>query len=328
MRFFAWLIAALTFLAYPLVAFWPYEFTEAFVVNHVERGSLGGWSFPERGIVHTDGPPEWVEKAIGTHAIDVDLRVRPSSLEQEGPARIFTVSYDADYRNVSVDQQGDGLIIRLRTEGRDHNGQPAFEVPGVFDSDDWIDIRLWIRNAKLHVDVDDERVLTEWLQLNPLRRWEPSFHLALGNDLSWDRPWLGDIDRATVTVGGRTHDYVTDPTLLTPPWFFRNQRPPGVAPYTYVERDDLLINLFGFIPLGVVFGCWLRRRRWGYPTAVLLTGLTSLAIEIVQAFTPSRFPSLNDLVLNTLGGAIGVTIWYLAAAVRRAIVRRLPDPTD
>lgn len=76
---------------------------------------------------------------------------------------------------------------------------------------------------------------------------------------------------------------------------------------------DMLINILGFIPLGLVFAVFLMRsfsinqqkRVW---LAVAMCLLLSLSIEIVQAWIPNRTSSLPDLMLNTIGGWIGVML--------------------
>ncbi len=76
---------------------------------------------------------------------------------------------------------------------------------------------------------------------------------------------------------------------------------------------DMLINVIGFIPLGLVFRRFLSRTsRMGNSTifwmVVLACLMLSLAIEIVQAWIPGRTSSLTDLVLNTTGGMLGAWV--------------------
>ncbi len=65
--------------------------------------------------------------------------------------------------------------------------------------------------------------------------------------------------------------------------------------------------LFGFVPLGVALMLVLGRRgRLTDGRALLATValcfVFSLAIEVAQAWVPSRSSNLLDLVLNTVGG--------------------------
>ncbi|MDJ0720903.1 MAG: VanZ family protein [Desulfobacterales bacterium] len=76
---------------------------------------------------------------------------------------------------------------------------------------------------------------------------------------------------------------------------------------------DVALNLLGFIPLGFFLSA--LRSDFGGAAArrnlLLCAGLCftlSLGIELAQAFIPSRSSQLLDLLLNTLGGTIGVTL--------------------
>lgn len=72
---------------------------------------------------------------------------------------------------------------------------------------------------------------------------------------------------------------------------------------------DRLVNIVGFVPLGVL-GTLLRIQS-DTPArgrVRLVTGCAfalSLSIETVQFFLPSRFPSTADVALNTLGAWLG-----------------------
>lgn len=62
-------------------------------------------------------------------------------------------------------------------------------------------------------------------------------------------------------------------------------------------------NVAMFVPFGILTWLWLR--RWW---AALLLGIAaSCLIELSQwAFLPTRYPSSQDVAMNSLGTAIGV----------------------
>jgi len=75
---------------------------------------------------------------------------------------------------------------------------------------------------------------------------------------------------------------------------------------------DIGVNLVGFIPCGFLFTVWLSEVRvLKYPalTAILVGLLISLMIEVLQAFLPTRSSGITDLITNTLGTAVGATIY-------------------
>ncbi len=73
---------------------------------------------------------------------------------------------------------------------------------------------------------------------------------------------------------------------------------------------DTIINLIGFIPFAFILSATLIRVGGAFEKhAVLMTVafcfFVSLSLEILQAWMPSRSSSMQDLVLNTLGGWMG-----------------------
>lgn len=80
---------------------------------------------------------------------------------------------------------------------------------------------------------------------------------------------------------------------------------------------EAVSNVVLFVPFGVLLPLLLARRRWWavVPVAALASGL----IETVQLFLPTRVASVQDVVLNTLGAAVGLAV---VAAVDRHGRRR------
>ena len=99
------------------------------------------------------------------------------------------------------------------------------------------------------------------------------------------------------------HYQVPHKAFLQPPW-------KEITPL-WIYVDDIVRNIAGFIPLGVVFYLYLariRRRGQAISDAIALGALTSLAIEILQAYVPQRVSGITDIITNTLGTAVGVLL--------------------
>jgi glycopeptide antibiotics resistance protein len=84
-------------------------------------------------------------------------------------------------------------------------------------------------------------------------------------------------------------------------------------PLSRPELNDVVVNLFGFVPLGVLFYRY-RRLVVGSKmrSAIILTTLTgamlSLTIETGQAWLPARDSTLADVALNTAGMLVGACL--------------------
>ena len=79
---------------------------------------------------------------------------------------------------------------------------------------------------------------------------------------------------------------------------------------------DIIINFAGFIPLGfILIATFVKAggsfEKHGILITVVLCFTVSLAIEILQAWIPSRSSDFLDLLLNTLGALSGVMIYTL-----------------
>ena len=96
---------------------------------------------------------------------------------------------------------------------------------------------------------------------------------------------------------------VVDQILLEPPWKeFHRQR-------NYLK--NVLINVAGFIPLGFCFGAYftsVRQVKHDILATIVFGAIVSLTIEVLQAHLPTRDSGVTDLMTNTFGTAIGVTL--------------------
>jgi VanZ family protein len=89
-----------------------------------------------------------------------------------------------------------------------------------------------------------------------------------------------------------------------------------------LDLSDIAENIAGFVPLGFFLCAFLRYGKRletsrAILLAVILGGVTSLTIELLQAYLPSRESSLLDLLNNTFGTALGAALQCGVARVAR-----------
>lgn len=95
---------------------------------------------------------------------------------------------------------------------------------------------------------------------------------------------------------------------------------------------DLVLNIAGFIPLGIVVCAYLacgRSRRAAIFSTTLVGGILSFLIEVAQAYIPRRVSGCTDIITNTIGTALGAWLSYSGAV--RGIFARLrlaPEKPD
>jgi len=97
-----------------------------------------------------------ITEAAGTgHAFSVELRIRPLSLDQRGPARLISLSGSPEERDFTLAQEGDGIHFRVRTRLTGPNGSYIhLHVPNVLTENAWHHIVAVFHRgtARLYVD--------------------------------------------------------------------------------------------------------------------------------------------------------------------------------
>lgn len=93
-------------------------------------------------------------------------------------------------------------------------------------------------------------------------------------------------------------------------WIYRHQLGLGAV------LTNLFGNVIGFIPYGYILPVVTRHMRSGF--LIILSGFClSLAVEIIQLITKVGSFDVDDLILNTLGAAIGYLLFVICNMVRR-----------
>jgi len=304
-------------LIYLAVGFYPFH-VKTFANHEQTNGAVplsnGGIQFPTPGIAYTEEAPAWLREAIATSQLDISLEIRTTNHEQVGPARIFTLSSDRSHRNLTIGQWGPNLSVRIRTPDTSDNGSPPYAVKNVFTDSNWhkIDIRITPRDIEANVDGHTSRIAE--ISDKALKDWDDNFRVGLGNELSGDYPWLGEIRKAVVRVGDQSVDYLVPEELLYPERFtIKNYHAWKIIPFTDAPNissalRDWTINLVGFVPFG-----WLvaksRQPRQGISLAIVLSATVSFIIELGQLLIfNDRYPSTADVIMNMFGGSVGAWI--------------------
>ena len=165
-------------------------------VEKMDQVELGDGVLAIRGAtkIVSKVPAKRLVKAIQrTGAITIEAWLQPRTLQQDGPARILTFSKDSGARNFTLGQAGGSIQVRLRTSKTSSNGIPAVTSKSrslkqelthvVYTRDRAGSVSIYI-NGRLS---QRERVAGD------LSGWSDQYRLAIGNELSGDRPWLGDL---------------------------------------------------------------------------------------------------------------------------------------
>ena len=154
----------------------------------------GGLVFTKPTIVRSAGPAKKLVDACRTsHEITIEAWLQPANARQGGPARIVSLSKDPYRRNVTLGQERDGLDVRLRTTTTGENGKkPSLGAPDTLATKLTHVVYTRDRTGKARLYVDGA-VRAEKAIGGDLGTWDGGYRLALGNELTRDRPWLGTL---------------------------------------------------------------------------------------------------------------------------------------
>lgn len=82
---------------------------------------------------------------------------------------------------------------------------------------------------------------------------------------------------------------------------------------------NLAGNIVAFIPYGIYLQVLKKDKRMGIN--VLIVAVTSIAVELVQALLRVGVTDIDDVLLNTLGGFIGILICRLIYRLAKEDIR-------
>jgi VanZ family protein len=118
---------------------------------------------------------------------------------------------------------------------------------------------------------------------------------------------------------------------------FSDWRDQGIAPWSFVDAPvhpywtgfDVATNMLGYGPLGALLALGMMRMetvRHPVFMALATVALLSFFMETLQSYLPTRVPSREDFLLNSLGGGLGAVVaWVMervGAIARWSRIRR------
>jgi len=303
------------------------------VRNGATSAAEGGLRFQSAGMARTRRPPGWLQKVIAGSSLEILIEARAAVNRQCGPARIFSISGNTSLRNLTIGQEGTDLVVRLRTPDTDLNGGAAHTVPAVFADGGFHRIIVALGDESLRISVDGVEAREDVVPAHAARTWDPRYRVFLGNESGGQRPWLGEIRRATVRVGEDLFEYARPEGLVVGRYYLTfgdgvscpplnaNGRAPRKGDSRWWQLKDEVVNLLGFVPLGCLLA--LLWPSLSVPWLGMVCGSLSVLIEAGQLFVPGHHPQIVDLLLNTAGGVMGAALgrtarsWVSAARLRR-----------
>ena len=161
-------------------------------IKNIQR-TAGSIEIRKGTIIASTRPPIRLLNALKqSNEISVELWFKPANLKQDGPARLVTISKNISERNFTIGQKAANLQSRLRTTRTSKNGMPAIDTTPILSEKltHAVYVRASSGNASLYVN---GKKVKGQMTAGAMSNWDSSYRLALGNELSGERPWLGTL---------------------------------------------------------------------------------------------------------------------------------------
>lgn len=135
-----------------------------------------------------------------SHEITIETLLTSNRPKQTGPARIVSFSSDGYSRNFTIGQEGNELLLRLRTTRTGTNGMKPEIKLGPIPASEPIHLVVSYRPGQLDCWINGKSTLATNRVQGDFSNWDARHHLLLGDE--WDggtvRKWRGQIDRLSI----------------------------------------------------------------------------------------------------------------------------------
>jgi hypothetical protein len=165
----------------------------------------GGLSINTPVLISSAGAADKINEAIRQgNQFTLEAWIKPNNIEQDGPARIITLSADSQNRNFTLgqglwnDQPSALYDVRLRTTGTNDNGQPSLTTQDGSANTNMTHL-AYVRqaNGNSFIYINGAVVTSDQID-GDLSNWDTSYGMSLANEVDGGRPWLGEFYRLVV----------------------------------------------------------------------------------------------------------------------------------
>jgi hypothetical protein len=134
-----------------------------------------------------------IDFAKRSRGLTIEAWVDPANDRQDGPARMVTLSGNANVRNFTLGQDANHFDVRLRTTATTTNGIPSTPAPAGTATTRLTHV-LFTRQADgtTRLFINGKQQATAQIK-GDFGNWNDSFALSLADEASGGRPWLGTL---------------------------------------------------------------------------------------------------------------------------------------
>jgi outer membrane protein assembly factor BamB len=177
----------------------------------------GAMKFDGGAFVLPEFGPRLAASARHNNQLSIEAVLTSNREKQSGPARIVSFSSDGYARNFTIGQEGDQLILRLRTTRTGTNGMKPETKLGTLSASKRTHLVVSYRPGQLDCWINGRKTVSTDRVQGDFSNWDPKQHLLLGDE--WDggstRKWRGQIDRLAIYTRAMTDSEVQQRYRLT-----------------------------------------------------------------------------------------------------------------
>jgi len=197
-------------------------------------------------VIASDGPATRLTQALRqAQQFALEVWITPVEGEQTGPARIVSLSLDTSKRSLSLVQEKGRFELRLRTSTTSDNGTPATPTPdgtAVHRPTHLVATRT--PDGVVRLSLDGKQVATNTVA-GDMNRWPDDCRLVVGNEVSGDRPWRGEIALVALYARALSADEIAQNFAAGPPQIEEAASlPPG-----HPQQVDVVGDLIPFLSI-------------------------------------------------------------------------------
>ena len=206
-------------------------------------------------VIASDGPATRLTQALRqAQQFALEVWITPADAEQTGPARIVSLSLDRSKRSLSLVQEKGRYELRLRTSTTSDNGTPVTPTPdGTAIHRQTHIVATRTPDGVVRIFLDGQEVATNTVA-GDMNRWPDDCRLVVGNEVSGDRPWRGEIALVALYARALSADEIAQNFAAGPPQIEEAAAlPPG-----HPQQVDVVGALIPFLS-----GCFGTRGSHG-----------------------------------------------------------------
>ena len=261
-------VLALSAVVLVAVSWFPFRLELPYLhrTSPVRTSGAGGAavSFDGTAILQSPGEPRWLAEARRRDELVVVVTARTGVPDQRGPARVFVLGEDVFTADLTLGQQGDDLVVRVRRAGSDAVGEPAYVLGDFFAADAARTAEVRIEGRKVTIGVDGAVVVDDEVDAPVLEAWDGGHTLSVGDEPGGERGWVGELQELEVRSGATTTDLLA-PGELEPGqgWVLRARINEDVG---LQGRDSVALSVaraVSLVPLARRSSSWPAPRRRG-----------------------------------------------------------------